>query len=110
MPMEERSINMQFRRKELIQVWPILEVNFREKKTLLDLLDTNDAGKRSVQNHVSSDEGNEEIEVHDEPAGNCEKCGEFISEENVHVVKQVGNRFSFFVDVDEKSKIFRKGG
>jgi hypothetical protein len=68
------------------------------------LLDTHDRGHRSVKDHVTLDEAHEEVEIHDEPASDSKQWGELVTEENKHVVKQVGNWLSIrSLQVDKQS-------
>ena len=77
---------MQFTRKELIQVCPILGVS---RENLLQLLNPDEVRQRAVQDHVPSDQTQQQVEVHDQPGTNRKHWGHLVAEEDVHVVQQV---------------------
>lgn len=70
---------------------------------LLQLLDPHEIRKRAIQDHIASDQAEEQVEIHDEPACDCGQRSDLVTEENIRVVQKIGYWLSLLVDVDEKS-------
>ena len=66
-------------------------------------MNPNKIRNRSIQNHIPLNQANKHIKRKNKPTSNSKNRGHFIRKENKHVIKQIRDRFSIFLYIDEKS-------
>lgn len=70
------------------------------------MLDSHHRSHWTIEDHVTLNETNQKVEVHNKPSCDSEYWSELVTEENKHVVEQVGNWLSVSsMHIDEQSKL-----
>jgi len=67
-------------------------------------MNSDEIGDSGVEDHVTLNETNKEVEGHDKPNSNSENRGKLTRQKHIHIVKEIGNWLSSSIDIDEHTK------